>query len=512
MLNYTQWLRKQGIARALIVQVQVNTGGSLITRYLSTHDVTVDGVSYLAVIKGNISTSSSINLDYNTSISFGDIDIINSARLFDGWLNDNWSNKSCKIYYGEVPAIPTNQSLINDYELIFDGIVDDIDSKSNTVLSLKIRDKLEKVNYPVTEKLLGNYFHGSVLPDTDTSYNNQSRTSNRPLVFGEVNNITPMLTDPTQLEYMVSDGPVELIIEVLDNGVPVSFRTTKTVDEIGDIPPGSFRLDHPPVGTVTASVQGVAKTIDLVNGTFIDSYTNTAANIIATILKFYGRPLDYSEIDTTSFTTLATQPVGVFVSDRTNSFTLCSEIAKSANCVLVVTRQGKVRLVELKIPTTATIIVDDTNIIFNSIKLSQKPNIVAGIKLGYARNWTPMTGIVTGIPEEHKNMLAKDYIEAVAKDPAVQAAYNLTVEPDLLGTFLITSDDANTAAQDRLQLRSNIRKIIGAQGVAELMQLEVGSPVIVNTNRFGIPTNTKGLVVSVNPDWLAGKVDLEILV
>lgn len=106
---------------------------------------------------------------------------------------------------------------------MFDGISTDIDSKSRNVLNIKIRDKLEKLNTPVTEELLGNYFQGQIVSESVTV--NQNRNSLKPLVFGEVHNISPILADSTQLEFMVNNGPVESIIEVLDNGVPVSFTT-----------------------------------------------------------------------------------------------------------------------------------------------------------------------------------------------------------------------------------------------------------------------------------------------
>lgn len=512
MLNFTDWLSSYNGPRVLIAQLQVLSGGSLVTRYVSTHTVTVDSVEYLPFIKGTLQINTAINLEFGASMSVGGLDLINSDKYIDSWLNDNWVNKSCKVYVGPLPGSYTNQSLSNDYELVLDGVTEDIDSKSLNVLSLKLRDKLEKVNYPVTEAILGNYFHGSILADDSATYNNPAKTSIKPLVFGEVHNITPLSTDPTQLEYMVSDGPVERIIEVLDNGVPVVFRTVKTVAEVGDIPPGSFRLNSSPVGTVTASVQGVAKTINISGNTYVDSYTNTASNIIATILKLYGKQLQYSELDSTSFSSLGSAPVGVYLKDRTNAFVVCGEVAKSINCALVVSPKGVVKLVEVKLPTAASISINDTNTVLNTMKLNSKTDVDAGVRLGYARNYTVMSGIVTGIPEEHKQLLSTEYMEIVVKDTTAATDYNITVEPDLEATYLITSADATSKANDRLALRNKPRKVLAIQGVLELMQLEAGTPVVVDINRFGISTGSLGLVLSTRPDWVTGKIDLEILV
>ena len=156
MNNYIQWLKSTTTARVLLVQVQVEVSGVLQTKYLSTAPVTVDSVEYLAIVKSNISISNNINIDYTSSISFGDIELANNSGMYDSWMQYIWTNKSCKVYYGGIPSQPTNQSLSQDYELIFDGIVEDIDAKSLTTLNLKIRDKLEKLNYPVTDQYLGN--------------------------------------------------------------------------------------------------------------------------------------------------------------------------------------------------------------------------------------------------------------------------------------------------------------------------------------------------------------------
>lgn len=512
MLNYLEWLKRTDVVRVLIAQVSVYSGGANTTRYISTHPVTVGGVSYLPVIKNSVQISSSINLEYSASISFGDIELANNGGALDSWLNDVWVNKSCKIYYGSLPTSITDQSLANDYELIFDGVVEDIDSKSFTVLNLKIRDKLEKLNYPVTEALLGNYFHGEVLADDSTAYTNQSRNNLRPLTLGEVHNITPLLTDPTQLEYMVNDGAVEQIVEVLDNGVPVSFRTVKTAAEIGAIPPGSFRLNSAPSGTVTASVQGIAKTINIASSTYVDTYTNKAANIIAILLKLKGRPLEYSEMDATSFSAVAQEPIGLYINSRTNTLAVCQQIAKSCGCVLSVTRTGKVKLIKLQMPASATYTISDSNVLLNSAKISQKPSVLAGIRLGYAKNWTVLTGLVTGIPEEHKNLFAQEYLETKVQNTTSQSLYSVTTEPELEGTLLIDETSANSIANTQLTLRSTQRKILSVQCTAELLHLEVGNAVYVNLNRFGIATGSVGLIMSTNPNWLSGKIDLEVLV
>jgi hypothetical protein len=194
MNNYQTWLETPDIVRVAIVQVDALVAGVLTTRYISTHSITVDNVQYLPIIKNSISIDESISINYSASISYGDIELANNNGEYDSWLEDIWVNKSISIYIGNLP-LSDSVSTLTDFELIFDGLISDIDSKSRTTLNIKIRDKLERLNTSVTETLLGNYYQGNIV--AESIYVNQYRNNLKPLCFGEVHNITPLLLDST---------------------------------------------------------------------------------------------------------------------------------------------------------------------------------------------------------------------------------------------------------------------------------------------------------------------------
>ncbi len=506
MVNYQTWLETPNIVRIAIVQVQVISGGSLTTRYLSTHGATVDSVQYIPIIKNSISIDESISINYSASISYGDIEIVNHNGLYDSWFNDIWVNKSIKIYVGSQPA-PGSAAVIGDFELIFDGIVDDIDSKNMSSLNLKIRDKLEKLNTSVSETLLGNNFQGSIV--AESVYVNQYRNNLKPLCFGEVHNITPMLTDPSLLEYMVNYEAVEQIIEVRDNGVPVAFTQTGATYAI---PAGSFRLLKSPVGAVTCSVQGIKKTINIASATTTATYLNTAANTIATILKYCGLTLNYSEIDSTSFTTLGTQAVGLYLDSRVNVLSICQDIAKSCGLILTTSRSGVVKLVDLTIPLSATYNITESDLLLNTLVISQKVDIVAGVKLGYAKNWTVQSNLLTSIPQQHKDLFATEWLESTQTDTTVKSNYSITVEPALENTYLIDKTETDAVALKKLNLFKAQRKIIKMTCTAKFLSLQVGDPVTVTASRFNLSGGVLGRVVSTSPNWLRGTIDVGVLV
>lgn len=505
MNNYQTWLETPEVLRIAIVQVQPLVGGVLTTRYLSTHPVTVDGIEYTPNIKGDITVSESANIDYSVSISYGDISIANNGGQYDTWLQDIWVNKSVRIYIGSISSATT----IGDFELVFNGLVSDIDSKDKNVLNIKLRDKLEKLNTSISETLLGNYYQGNVLADNSAVYQNQYKNNLKPICFGEVHNITPLLTDPSLLEYMVSLEAVELIIEVRDNGVPVAFTTTG----VGvAIPLGSFRLLNSPVGTITCSVQGVKRTVNIAAGTTSATYSDTASNTIATILKHYGQTVDYAEIDAASFASLGTQPVALYITDRANVLATCQSIARSCGMVVSVTRVGTVKLIDLVVPTSAARTITESDIFLNTLNMSNKLSVQAGVKLGYAKNWTIQNNLLTAIPQLHKDMYALEYLESTQYDNTVKANYSSTIEPDLEGTLLIDKVDADAIALKRLNLLKQQRKVYSMKCTSKWLSLQVGDSVNLQFTRFNLASGAFGLVVSTKPNWLRGYIEIEVLI
>lgn len=280
------------------------------------------------------------------------------------------------------------------------------------------------------------------------------------------------------------------------------------------LPAGSFRLIAPLQGTCTASVQGIAKTINLPGQTYTDVFNSTISNVILTILKLYGKQLDYTEIDIDSFATLGSEVCGTYINSRTNVLALCQELAKSAGLTISVTRTGKVKLIELAVPlsTAGTTVIDESEMFLNSLRITNKPEIVGAIKLGYAKNYTVLTGLVTGIPEEHKDLFAKEYLEVVAKDDAVIQQYDLETEPVLESTSLINTAQAQIVATKKLSLFKTPRTVYSFTTTSKYMSLEVGSKVTLVSPRFGIGSGKPGLVLATKPDWLAGKIELEVLI
>ncbi|MEN6304241.1 MAG: hypothetical protein ABFD96_16025, partial [Armatimonadia bacterium] len=216
------------------MEAVANVSGTETTRYLSNVGFVTSGTdtpantAYIACVQGGVNVSETLPLNGKASLSWGDIEVSNPDGVRDSWLGDVWSGRAVTVRVGDV------RWPLSEFRTVFSGVIEDISVRSADTLNLLLRDKSQQLNSTLTEATLANA--------TLTS------TTLKPLCFGEVHNITPVLSDAATLTYMVHDGPIEGVIEVRDNGIPVSFGV--------NLANGTFSLSASPVGTVTASVQG----------------------------------------------------------------------------------------------------------------------------------------------------------------------------------------------------------------------------------------------------------------
>jgi hypothetical protein len=486
---YTDWLEDQSAIRCMLVEVSVKSGGSEITRYLSSRpfksvssDAPANTVYDPLVVAQSVRTVERISvLDQDASISFGDIELINDDGSIDGWLNDIWSNRSIKVLLGDVRWTRAQ------FQIIFSGVVEDIGSRSRDTLNLKVRDKLQRPNTPVTEAVLGG------------ATNNKNQLI--PLNFGECHNISPLLTNPATLEYQVHAGQIERLIEVRDNGVPVSATATLAT--------GKFTLSAQPFGRITASVQGDKPS----------SWNNTAKKIIERLVTAYGETtnrFDSGDLDAsnlTAFDTANPQVLGVHLPARENVLNICNQIAATVGARMVMSRAGLLKLIKIELPAPGTPFeIDADDVLVGSMKISEKLQVHAGFKLGYAKNWTVQSQLDTRIPNEHKDLYAKEWLTTSAKDATTKTDYRLDGEPEQIDTYFLTEANASTEATRLLNLFKTPRFIVSFDATARLLQLELGQAVTITYPRFGLAAGKDGMVVGLSPDWDNATVSVEVLI
>jgi hypothetical protein len=633
MSDLTQaWLEDQTSIRCLLVEITARNviAGTETTFYLSNmgYITTSADVVYLPYLTGSLQTTESLSIEGSLSMSFGDIQVANLNGDLDTWLDSTkyiWVNRNIKVYLGDPRWVCVNlASVQTKFEKIFDGIVADVDSSARDSINIKVRDKLQRLNYPLTDNILGVYgtwAAGQANQDTI-----------RPLIFGEVNNISPVLVDPSKLEYMFNDTSVgtlvtnttfgtniitcnstagfavnkpivitfsttaypstfgnlvsgttyyiktidstntftiatvstggatntatafglttaaltttgnatnlvqaevnittsELVIEIRDNGVPIytdaaayTSGGTRPQGATVTLGTGKFALISPASGTVTASVQGVKRSVNLTApGSLVEgTYVNNIANIVALIVTQYGQGnqrLSFSDIDLTNFNAFSTSntaAVGVAVLDRTNTLNICQELANSANAQMFFNRAGLLQLLQLgTITSDATMSITDSDILHHSLRISNRTEVVAATKVGYCLNYTTQTALAASIPGTANIIFADPWYSTTVVDTAVQSTYKLTTAPVQKDTKLIAGADSLALATYLNNYFKVPRTIYSFTGTAKLMGLKLGQGVTLTHNRFGLNAGKSGQVITLAPDWANGTVNVEVII
>lgn len=476
--DFNSWLLRGGRP---VVLVEVQTSPA---RYLSNVPYTTlpsdspANRAYLPVIAGGVAFTESLPLDGQASLSAGDIALHNEDGALDVWLDDVWSNKSVQVFVGDIDW-PRSE-----FRRVFSGLVSDLQSSSPQSLNIVLRDKLQKLNTPVSELLLGG--------------TTQNKDRLQPITLGEVHNVEPMLVNPATHTYQCHVSNVERIIEVRADGIP------RTVTGVAN---GKFSLAQAPVGTITASVQGATP------------YKNTVAGIVQVLATGYGNPaerLETADLDSTqlaSFDSLHPQPVGVYLSDRNNVLQVCQDLASSVGSQVVMSREGKLRLLKLALPAPGPIaVVNPSDYEAQTLAITRRSVVLAGVRLGYCKNWTVQNSLDNGVPAEHKDLYAQEWLTVTSRDTATATTYGLYADPPQVDTLLLKRTDAEAEATRRLNLWKVQRTVYTFKGFAHLLTLELGQALTLYGSRFGLEAGKTGQVIGIQSDWIGRRVTVEVII
>lgn len=483
MITYQEFLEDDTLVKNILVEVNHDST----TEYLSSNHYvdTVAGRKYNPIVRGSsvklIEALGFATLDAN--ISFGDIELENQDGSIDSWLNFVWTNRDINIYIGH----PTwNRA---DYVREFTGVVEGIDSRSANVLNLKLRDKLERLNFPITDLKLG----GSTVNADEF----------QPLTFGEPHNISPLLSNPATLEFQFNQGNSEDVWEVTDNGVPVSI--TK------NLAAGKFTLNQSPFGIITCKPQG-----DKPGG----NYLTRVKTIIERLVTGFGNPdtrftgADLDTANLNAFDAAHQQNIGIHYKSRQNLLTEIKRIAASVGAQVAMSRDGLMQLHKVDLTTVGTI--SDTitveDIVHNSLAIAGVTEIEPSITLRYARNWVVQDDLQSGIPEDHKQYYGREWLTVTKEDTAIKNAHRLDAEPRQVDTYLVNESQSDTEGQRLVDNYKVQRKIVTFTGYPRLFQLQLGSWVNVQYPRFGLDAGEPGIVIGLSPDWANGRIKVDVII
>ena len=483
--EFVSWLQSNDAIKLILVEVEDVLVGGVPTpfyfsnrTFISSPSDSPANVVYDPSISGGVTFTESMSLDGTADIGYGDIELINLDGSKDYLLDYVWVNRAISVYIGD-PRLAKSE-----FRRIFSGHVENLYSRNQGTLNIVILDKLAKLAVPISD---------TVIADGDGTL--------VPLTFGECFNVPAALSNAATLEYTVHNGAIEDVIEVRDNGYPVSI--TKTLSN------GKFTLSQAPYGKVTASVQG-AKGV---------TYANDIASIAANIISNYGpassrlaADIDYTNFS--NFTTNNPQPVGLFLSSETTKLEACQRLASSVGAAVTCNSQGKIKLVKLTLPPSGTTTdVYPTDMLEDSFTVADKAPVKAAIKLNYCINWSTHTDdLAAGIATSNLNVFKSEWYSVDSKNVAVATDYSLPSVGFAEDTLLLTQADADDEADRRLALWATQRYIYEAVYFPHLMLTELGDGLKIHHYRFGLDAGKTGTVVRIERDWFNSRITIGVLI
>lgn len=477
--EYRRWLRDDRVRRTVLLEIDTDPVRRLsVVPYTTLPTDATPNVRYDALIKGGVGYREKLSLDSGSTGSYASIELHNEDGSLDAWLGDVWKNRAIRVYFGDVAWERA------DYRLVAAGVVDRAEQSRDT-LTITLVDPLERLDNAVTETLLG----GS----------GQEAERLMPTTLGECHNITPRLYNAATHTYRWHGGVVERLIEVRDRGVPVSYTASG----------GQFSLDVEPDGAVTASVQGDAS----------GGYKNTVAGLVQRLVTGYGpagsrfTSVDLDTANLAAFDSENPQPVGLYLEDYATVVQCVVELAASLGAQAVMSRTGKLRLLRVNLPASGTpAVIRPSDYEQGSLEIAGQSMVIAGVRLGFCRQWTPRQNIAEGVPSEHRDLYAQEWLTVTATAPGVASTYRISTETEQINTLLLRRTDAQAEAARRLALWSVPRTVIRVRGFAQLLDLELGQAATLYGDRFGLESGKTGQVVGLDPDWVTGRCDVEIMV
>lgn len=333
----------------------------------------------------------------------------------------------------------------------------------------------------------------------------------KPLVYGRVNHVEPVLLDPAKLVYQVHDGPIQSVLGVYDQGVGLT-----AAGDSGDIyatapDPGKYRTDRSrgllrlgsvPVGPLTVSLEGDASE---------GGYSAAVGEILRRLALRAG--LTPEQLDEGSFAALsAARPgvIGYVVAESATAEQAISEIADSVGAYWTYTRGGLLSVGVVEGPGTAVAEITEADIVLGTLERLPAPTPVQRWRIAYGRVHRPHAAneiagsVYSGAPSTWL-YLQSEWRWTVAEAPGLGAEAP-TADEVLVHSCYAYEADARAEAERRLALYSAPRDVFSMGLTKYRHQLDIGQTVTLRLSRYGLTAGKQMVVVGWAEDATSGEM------
>jgi hypothetical protein len=426
--------------------------------------------------------------------SHGDLVLVNLGD-FDGWLDYQWDGRAVTVYAG------AEGEAWSAFEVVFAGTTGEL-AYSRDTITVPIVDKQGELD----ELLEGDHYAGT----GGNEGGDDLLDKPKPLCFGEVYNLSPVLVDAANNVYQINDGAIEAVDAVYIAGELKTITTHYTVD----LATGLLTMVGTPAGQVTCDVKG-----DKTGAVYVD----TAADIIERLVVTYAGLADPGDLDTAAFTALNTAtsaPVGFYTAATArNLLDVLDELVATIGGYFGFTRAGLFTVGRLEAPTgSADLELDEGDLVDDGLIRDSFGPPRWKVRVNYRRSWTIQGGdtLSASVTDAQKEFVAEEWRVAMAEDADVKAdgagkgGHAGAVDPEPLKTMLADQADGDAEAARLLALFKVRRDVFHATVKTQAFAVSIGDQVTLTHSRFGLSAGGDFVVVGIRESATENRVDLDL--
>jgi len=445
-----------------------------------------------------------------SSASYGELTLINSDGGLDYLAHYAVDGRDLVIKAGDDGAA------YSAFTIVLKGVMEQAALEWERV-SVRLRDRMAALTKPVQPAV---YAGSNALPN-GLEGAAELKDTNKPLFYGRVHNIAPVLVNSSRLIYQVTTGTLAEIVNVFDRGSYLGRGPdyASQADMETNAPAagyfriwkagGLFRLGSPPSGQITC-VAWQSSAIEAC----------TAAQIAYALATGPGG-IGAGDTVAADYTTLDGQnagSVGLWVTDGLTVAEALDRVCASVGAWWGFDQLGRFRLARLDAPTgspAATLsAVEILSIEREAAVLNGQAVPAWKVTLSHDINHTVQAGdaLAGGVPAERRNWLEKPSRQTIAEDAAVKTAHPLAQEVGY-DTLLAGVGYAGPEAARRLDLFKSARAVYNIEvrvDAALLAALDLGAVVSVQLARFGLDAGQALRVIGIEANYQNNSMNLRL--
>lgn len=509
---------------ALIYLAELNiatSAGVATTLYFTSGKTQTIGVNtYSAKISQPSLYGQSISLDSAVggaiSPSIGELVLTNAKRDLDIYKGYIFEGKVLSLFtYDTVSTVKTPILVQTIEQASFEW----------DKVSIRLQNRATLLDKPLqTLKFAGN----NVLP-AGVDGLTDLKDKLKPLIYGRVANMTPIMVNTAMLIYQISSGTIEQVVSVMSNGNYVTpeatmpstyaaFTATTNPASAGKFvwysgAEGSFIRVGMNYGTMTCTVWEK-----------ISALSNTPAQVIQRVLTLAGlTSSDWVASDFTTLDSLIADNIGIVLSDNQTVASVLTDICASIGVWWGFDSTNKIRFYYFGVGTSSlslstvsgTSPYGITSFDVSNASINGKLVPVKEVKLSFDKNWTvqdkaSLAGIMTVNAPERVNWLGEEYRKASAVVASSLYPESQVFEYTTLLSGSIAAYAEAARVRDLLSVKRYIITMTVRLSVSDLSSLYIGKSVTVTIPRYDYTSGQVYLITAMEVDYYNSTANLTL--